>query len=143
MEVLYVLIPVVENKEEVFNRELKNLFPLAKMKYLTLFGQRLLILYFDVQYLTRNRQVSDEQIYMAENKVQEFGRRHPYLKLGFIQMTGAGALRFFDGFLFKNRNKLVEVDGLDTSYVSILQGLIPQFTGQDFEPFTPSFVRES
>lgn len=142
MEVSYLIVPLVKGGENTFNQELSKLFPFGKMKVLNVHNQLLLTLYFEIDNLLDLGVCNEEQLLQTEEIVHSFSRKHPYLKLLYLHIT-CGGVCFYEGYLLKNRNKLMEKSGLDDSYLPLIQELVPAYEERNFEPFLRAFVSES
>lgn len=142
MEVSYLIIPLVKGGENTFNQELTKLFPFGKMKVINVHNQLLLTLYFDIDNLLNVGICNEEQLLQTEEIIHSFSRKHPYLKLLYLHITG-GSVCFYEGYLLKNRNKLMEKSGLEDSYLPLIQALVPVYEERTFEPFLSAFVSES
>lgn len=142
MEISYVIIPLVESNENAFNLELKKLFPFGIMKKLLVEGQLLLAIYFDIDYLLDSQTCSEGELYLIDEIVQGFGRKHPYLKVLNLHITCGGDICFYEGYVLKNRNKYLKNSGLDNAFLPLVQELIPSFEERSFEPFLSSFINE-
>lgn len=141
MEVSYVIIPVIEGRETVFNAELKEIFPLSKIKYITVQNQILLVLYTDIDIVLGEKICSEEVAYKGEEDIIKFSRMRPYLKCMFMYMIYAGANTYYEGFVARNKKKLVEASGTNDSYIRLIKEIIPDYSQNSFLPFTREFVK--
>ncbi len=142
MEISYLIIPLVRGNENAFNLELKKLFPFGIMKTLMVNNQLLLALYFDVDYLLDLKVCSEEELYQMEEEVLIFAKKHPYLKVLYLHITGAGGVYFYEGYVVKNKNKYLEKSGVGNAFLPLVQELVPSFDERCFEPFISSFAEE-
>ncbi|MEC4113866.1 hypothetical protein [Myroides pelagicus] len=144
MEVSYIIIPVVEGREEIFNEELSTIFPLAKMKYLRIENQLLLVLYINVEYYLKHKMYSEAELYRAEQDIFVFAHRKPYLKCVFIHMICAGTNCYFEGFVVRNKSVILESSGVKDSYVKLLKEIMPSYyTSDKFEAFSRAFIENT
>lgn len=142
MEVSYLIIPLVEGNENAFNLELKKLFPYGIMKTLLVNEQLLLALYFDIDYLLELEVCNEDELYQMEEEILAFARKHPYLKVLHLHITGGEGIYFYEGYILKNRKKYLKKSGLDDAFLPLFQELIPSFKERSFEPFITSFSDE-
>ncbi|WP_010252856.1 hypothetical protein [Myroides injenensis] len=142
MEVSYVIIPVIEGRETVFNNELREIFPLSKIKYVTIQSQRLLVLFTDIDIVLGKKICSEEVAYKGEEDIIQFSRMRPYLKCMFIYMIYAGENIYYEGFVARNKRKLVEASGTNDSYIKLITEIIPDYSEYSFLPFTREFVKK-
>ncbi|MVX36779.1 MULTISPECIES: hypothetical protein [Myroides] len=141
MEVTYIMIPVVEGQEKIFNEELERLFPLAVLKYLYVGSQLLLILYINVGHYFKMGKHKEEELYSAEDDIFVFTRKKPYLKCVFLHMICAGSNCYFEGFVARNKSKLAEDCGTSGVYQRLLREIISEdVQDQILYAFSRSFL---
>lgn len=140
MEVFYVIIPVSSQNEMAFNTELLKLFPYGKLKFMHLHEQKILVVFKDVEKLVTEQHCSEEAAYDIDGKVDLFSRNHPYLKIAVVEMIGDNSNKFFQGYVVRNKKKLITHSNLNDGHIPILKEVFPEYVGPDFEAFSQEFI---
>lgn len=139
MEVSYLIFVVNEQNPKEFIPDLQSRFPFSVIKFLSLNNKKLLVLFNNINFLLKYRICQEEQAYHMEDVVRGFAKKYPYLKLVYIYMLGNQSMGYYEGFVLKNKTKLVQSGGLNDSYKALLKQIIP-FEGNYFEAFTKDFI---
>ncbi|MDR0227885.1 MAG: hypothetical protein LBI72_02315 [Flavobacteriaceae bacterium] len=140
MEVSYIIIPLSKQNETAFNEELQTLFPFATLKYVEVKEQKALVVYKNIELLLASRRCAEEQAYAVDDNIALFSRNHPYLKIAVIEFLSTGENSFYQGYVLKNRKRILEHSNLHDGHIPLLKEILVQYEGPEFEAFSKDFV---
>ena len=130
MEILYMVIALHAENQQAFTAELMLLFPFATIEFVDYEGENLLFLSVDVDEIGWTG--FDVSVLFLDDKIAEFSRKHPYLKVGVINKIGQFPTFFYDGYIIKNKQVVFEYAGVDRGYIPLVQQLsLREVGGQD------------
>ncbi|MHC5353662.1 hypothetical protein ACYSNX_05665 [Myroides sp. LJL115] len=125
MEVAFLFLEVSQNNPSEFTQQLQYLFPLAVIDILTLKDKKILVLYNDIKSFLDQDLCQEEIAYALESGVVEFSNKYPYLELVYVYVIGCRSMVFSEGFVLKNRKKIIQNSGTKDAYLVLLQEILP------------------
>lgn len=130
MEAAFLILEVSQKNPTQFIPDLEDLFPLAVVDILTLKDKKILVLYNNIKSFLDQSLCEEEIAYALEGGVVEFSHKHPYLQMVYIYAIGDTSMVFCEGFVLKNRKKIIQNSGTKDAYLVLLEQILP--SGEDF-----------
>ncbi len=139
MEVAFIFFEVSLNNPREFVQELQIIFPLSVIKFISVKDKKFLLLFHDIKSLL-DTQLANEQIaYSLEQDLELFASKRPYLKLMYLYVIGNPPMFYCEGFVIRNRIKIVNSSGIGNTY-SVLFDEVADFDEGFFEELRREFL---